>query len=120
MKKNNTYETILVITVGFVIIYLLTNITAFIAIALTIGILSILSRFIAGKISWLWLKGGEGLGWFMSKIVLSIVFYLILLPISLIYKLFNKDKLNIKRKERYTLYVERNHIYGADEMNNIW
>lgn len=120
MKKSNTYETILVITVGFVIIYLLSEVTAFMVVALSVGILSILSRFLAEKISWLWMKLGEGIGWFMSKIILSIVFYLFLFPISLIYRIFNKDKLNIKRKERSTLYVERNHTYGSDEMNNVW
>lgn len=120
MKKAKTYEAILVITTGFVVLYLLTKKVPFIAIALSVSVLSLMSYYIADKINWLWTKLSEGMGFVSSKVILSIVFFLFLLPISLVYKLFNKDKLNIKKRSRESVYTERNHKYTAAEMDNIW
>jgi hypothetical protein len=120
MKKVKTYETILVITTGFVILYLLTKAITFIIVALTISVLSIMSFYIADKINWLWMKLSEGMGYISSKLILSIVFYLLLLPISLIYKIFNKDTLNVRKRNRLSIYVERNHKYNPEEMENVW
>jgi len=120
MKKAKTYETILVITTGFVILYLLTKALPFIIIALGISVLSLISSFIADKIEWLWMKLSEGMGYVSSKVILCIVFFIFLLPLSLIYKIFNKDVLNIKKRDRSSIYIERNHKYQAKEMENVW
>jgi len=120
MKKAKTYETILVITTGFVILYLLTKAVPFIVVAIAISVLSLMSFFIADKINWLWMKLSEGMGYISSKIILTIVFFFILLPISLIYKIFNNDVLNIRKRNRLSIYVERNHKYNAEEMENVW
>lgn len=120
MKKAKTYETILVISTGFVILYILTKAIPFIAVALAISVLSLMSFYIADKINWLWMKLSEGMGYISSKLILSIVFFLLLLPISLIYKIFNKDTLNIRKRDRLSNYVERYHKYTAEEMENVW
>ena len=43
---------------------------------------------------------GFGLGWFMTRLILNILFYLILTPIGLISKLFGKHFLDLKFKEK--------------------
>jgi len=120
MKKAKTYEAILVITTGFIVLYLLTKKMPFAVVALSVSIISLISYYIAEKIEWLWMKLSEGMGFVSSKVILSIVFFLFLLPISLVYKIFNKDKLNIKKRNRLSVYTERNHKYTAAEMDNIW
>ena len=63
----------------------------------------------------LWMKLGHVLGWINSRIILAIVFFLVLLPISIVMKLFGYDPLRkIKgqktyreSKEGYQINLER-------------
>ena len=49
------------------------------------------------KISYkIWLKIGEILGWIWTRILLTFIYFLVIGPISLLMKLFNKDPLKFK------------------------
>jgi len=51
-----------------------------------------------------WLKIGEILGWIWTRILLTIIFFVIVGPISVLMKLFNKDSLKFKfNKNTYWL-----------------
>ena len=58
-----------------------------------------------------WMKIGHVLGWINSKLILSLVFLLVLLPIALIMKLFSYDPLRRKKggqnsyREKKTNYI---------------
>ena len=41
-----------------------------------------------------WLKVGHLLGWINSRIILGVMFFLIILPIGLLLKIFGKDSMN--------------------------
>ena len=49
-----------------------------------------------------WMKLGFLLGWINSRIILGFVFFLVLMPISLLMKSINYDPLNTKRKDKQT------------------
>ena len=53
-----------------------------------------------------WMKIGLILGWINSKIILGIVFFLILIPISIMMKLFKHDPLNRKQSNNISTYRE--------------
>jgi len=44
-------------------------------------------------VRWLWMKLGAVLGWINTRILLTIIFYLVVLPAGLIMRLFGKDPL---------------------------
>ena len=52
----------------------------------------------------IWFHFGILLGKFISPIVMGIVFFLVITPISIFLKLFNKDILNIKKKQNTKSY----------------
>ena len=55
-----------------------------------------------------WMGFAFVLGWFVSRILLTILFIFVLSPIALIAKLFKKDFLNLeKRKQRVTYWVNK-------------
>lgn len=74
----------------------------FIVWTLWVGITSLFLGLIAPKVLYLpyrlWMQIGDLLGWFNSHIILGIVFFLVLLPISFLMKLIGYDPLRIKRK----------------------
>ena len=55
-----------------------------------------------------WIKFGEILGLIIAPIVMSIVYFVILTPVSLIVRLFGKDLLGLKFiKENETYWIKR-------------
>ena len=98
--KSDPIKTVLVITVGMLIVYLITKWKAAIYISVIVGLAGVFSTYLAKKIDFVWLK----LTWLLSQIVpnilLSIVFYLFLTPIALFSRLFNsKNKVVIKNSK---------------------
>ena len=54
-----------------------------------------------------WIKFGEILGKFISPIVMMIIFFLLITPLSFILKIFGKDMLNIKYNNFKTYWIKR-------------
>lgn len=75
----------------------------------------------AEKIVWLWFKLSELMGSVMSKVLLTVIFYLFLTPIALLYRLIGKkDMLHLKRGNRNSNFVERDHQFTKDDLENPW
>ena len=54
----------------------------------------------------LWMKLGHVLGWINSRIILAIVFFLVLLPISIVMKLFGYDPLKQNKSSAKTYKID--------------
>jgi len=59
------------------------------------------------------LKHGE------SKVIMSVVYIFILVPVATLYRLTKKDKLRLKRSPESN-WINREHRYTADDLKNIW
>ena len=55
-------------------------------------------------VSDIWTKVGNVLGWVNSRIILSIMFFLLIFPIGLMLKLFGKDSMNRKFDSKLKTY----------------
>ena len=51
-----------------------------------------------------WMKIGHGLGWINTRIILGALFYVMILPMGLIMRLFGKDPMLRKRDESASSY----------------
>ena len=52
-----------------------------------------------------WMSLGLALGWINSRVILGLVYFIVLLPIALIMKIFGYDPLRIKRSDKKS-YME--------------
>ena len=128
MSKDKVLETILVIVTGLLFVFafasfepnfLENKINLIYLSALLIALLSVISFWFAKTISYLWYKLADAMGFIMSKVILSLIFYLFLLPLSIFYRLFNRDLLTLKkRKESY--YKSIDHLYNSKDFENPW
>jgi hypothetical protein len=82
-------------------------------------LIGVISPFLSAKISWVWLKFAELIGGVMSKIILSVVYFVFLVPIALLYRLTKKNPLFLKRQEG-SYYISRNKQYSPKDIENIW
>lgn len=121
MNREKNLESCLVISMGLVLLWFIYQLKWLLAIALIIGIIGLFFNALATGITWFWYKLSDILGFVMSKLLLSIVFFVILFPIALLSRLFNKNTLQLKKKTDLESYWKlRNHEYTAKDMEHIW
>jgi hypothetical protein len=67
----------------------------------------------------IWFQLSAILGHFASKILLSIVFFVIVLPIGLIRRLFGSDALKLKSWQSgdESVFIVRNHLFTTEDIN---
>ena len=119
MKPDTSKSTVLVICMGFLALYLGFHWKWAIYTSLGVGVLAIASSFLSRKIEWGWNKLSKILGYIVPNILLSIVFFVFLFPISLISKLFHKDTLMLSRKYK-TYYIEVNKEMDKASFEKTW
>ena len=89
----------------------------FIAISITFLILGLINSKLLSPLNKIWIKLGEILGIIISPIVMFLVYFIILTPVSLIVRLFGKDLLGLKFfKKNDSYWIIRKSNLGS--MNN--
>ena len=120
MEKSEKLKAQLVIITGLLVLYFIFNATAFIYSATILGVLFLVIPKTGDWIVWLWFKIAEILGWINSRILLTLIFYLFLVPVAFVYRFFNKDPLSLKPGGRKTMFKTRNHSYKKEDLENMW
>lgn len=119
-KESNPTQTVLTITVGFLVIYAFTKIPGFFYTSLIVGILGLLSNYLARKIDYLWMKLTWLLSLIMPNVILSVVFFIFLVPIAFLSRLFQKeDQLHLKNNST-TLFKTVNRTYEPASFEKPW
>jgi hypothetical protein len=118
-SKSDASKSLLVIVVGFLTLYFFFHHKLLLYTSLGIGIISVVSDKASYLILWIWSKLGFLLGWVNTRILLTIVFFIFLYPISLLFRLYNKNPLRIT-KSNESLFDIRNHTYTKEDLENIW
>ena len=117
--KERAYQTILVIVLGFSLISWYLDIKALFYFALGINLISLVFSSIALFIDKFWYGLAEFMGKHVPKIVLSIVYFFILLPIALLSKSKTKKNLIIDKVKNST-FININKKYSKDDLKNLW
>ncbi|HMO33411.1 MAG TPA: SxtJ family membrane protein [Lacibacter sp.] len=113
-------KTILVITIGFLVLYRLTGNTWMFYTAVIIGVLGLLSGTLARYIDTAWMGLARILGLIVPNILLSAVFFLLLTPIALLSRLFQKkDKLHL-RNNSSSLFENHNRPFHPASFERPW
>lgn len=119
-KELNPNKTVLTIVVGFLVMYTITKYSWALWTAITIGILGMLSSFIASKIQDLWMGLSTILSRIIPPVILSVIFYIILFPVALLSRLFGeKDPLQLKKTDR-SVFKSVNREYSKDSFEKTW
>jgi hypothetical protein len=120
MIREKHLETILVLVLALGIIYWFTDSGYYLVAAGILAFIGIFIPFLAGKIHWAWMRLAHYLGWVMSKVLLTIVYVVFLLPLAFFSRLFkSKNGVTLKRNQQ-SYFVERNFTYTKSSIENVW
>ena len=77
-------------------------------------VLGLINSKLLTPLNKLWIKFGEILGIIIAPIVMALVYFVILTPVSLIVRLFGKDLLGLKvLKEKDSYWIKRKKNLGS-------
>ena len=76
----------------------------FLVVSIIFLILGTINSKLLSPLNKVWIKFGEILGLIIAPVVMGVVYFVILTPVSLIVKLFGKDLLGLKFLERKETY----------------
>jgi hypothetical protein len=118
--KSNPVKTMLTISTGFLVIFIITKLNWALLIALGIGLIGLFSSFLSKQIEFLWNK----LAWLLSLIVpnvlLSAIFYLFLFPIALLSKIFGKNDSFKLKNNADSVFISSNKEFNKNSFEKPW
>jgi hypothetical protein len=120
LRKIEVVETISVLALAALVFHFVWEVKWLIWIATGLLVLTLKPNPLANLIARLWLKLSEHIGNFMSKVILSLVFFLLLTPLAVLYRLFNREmtKSFFDRTSASTFHNTR--VSGRGEFKNPW
>ena len=78
-----------------------------VVIAIIFLTLALIKPDILNPLTKLWINFGELIGKFISPIVIGLIYFVILTPIGLLMRIFNKDLLNLKFSKKNSYWIKR-------------
>lgn len=118
--KTNPAKTVLTISVGFIVVYLITKWNWAILAALIIALIGFFSIRLSKVIDFLWMKFTWLLSLIVLNVLLSAVFFLFLFPIAVLSRLFgNGDPLNLKNKAE-SVFIDSNKKFDKSSFEKPW
>ena len=118
--KSDPVKTCLTISVGFLVVYLITKAQWPLTVALVVGLIGMLSGFLAKKVDWLWMQLARALSFVVPNILLSAVFYLFLFPVALLARLFGKSDPLLLKNSKSSTYKAENKVFEKESFENPW
>lgn len=112
----------LVIVTGLVVLYFIfkSRYPYLLYAAAAIGVLSIAIPVVGDLIVKGWYKIAEVLGAINGRILLSIIFFVFLFPIALLSRMGKKNLLSLRNENKDSAFTERNHLYTAKDLDQVW
>ena len=116
-KFGNTVGTVLLIIAGLLFWKEKESFQLFLAIGIVLFVAGIAIPFTLKPIYWVWMVFATILGWFMTRVILSLLFYVILTPIGLIARSFGKQFLDLKQDRSKQSYWFRRTVEPSNTQN---
>ncbi|MCL6260774.1 hypothetical protein M3O96_16855 [Aquiflexum sp. TKW24L] len=118
-NKKDSSGTILVIVLGFTLLYLVFDSVWLLYFAFGIGVLAVASTKIGLQIEKFWFGLAKILGHIIPTVLMAIIFYLFLFPIALVSRMFSNDPLLLSNKyNSFFKTVNRKFVKG--DFEKIW
>lgn len=121
MNRSRASETVLTITVAFLVLYIIKGKENhwMLYTALIIGALGLFWKWLRIRIHDLWFMLADLLGYVISRLVLGVAFFMIVMPFGFLARLFRKDLMYLK-KGRKSYFRKRRHIFTGNDLVNPW
>jgi ABC-type multidrug transport system fused ATPase/permease subunit len=119
MKWQPKHTSLAVIATGFALFYLLFH-KNWMLVPVGIVCIGFIIAPLGKYIHLAWMMLAKVLGWINSRILLTILFFVILTPVALLARLFGKTSIKLTAANSKSSFMIRNHIYTKEDLINPW
>ncbi|HRE50664.1 MAG TPA: SxtJ family membrane protein [Flavitalea sp.] len=121
MKKDNhkSTETILVLVLALGAMYWIFEAPAFLLSAAALGVAGLFLPAFADIVHRLWYKLAHALGFVMGRILLTLIFFVALVPLALLSRMFGRNSLALKPGAP-SYFKTREHTYSREDLEKTW
>lgn len=118
ITEQQKKDTGLALTLVFLIIGLVTKDVLFFKLTIPIILITMLIPALLHPAAILWFTLSNFLGFFVSKIVLTIIFVILIVPFGLFRRLLGKDSLKLKqfKASKSSVLIDRNQTYTRKDL----
>jgi len=120
-ERGRSLETLAVLSAACLVLGWLFDARAFGAAALVLLLIALFCKRLAARLSRAWLGFAAGLGALNSRILLTLVYFLVLTPVAFLYRIVHGDVLDLKPGARgRSHWKPRNHDFEARDLERPW
>jgi hypothetical protein len=118
ISKDESRDTGMAMVLLFLLLALSPKRHAFVFVAIALHLLNMTVPVIYRPIAIVWLGLSDVMGAVMSRVLLSIVFFLVVTPIGILRRLFGKDALKLRafKASGNSVMLERNHTFTGRDL----
>lgn len=118
ITEQQKKDTGLALTLLFLILGIITKDVLFFKLTIPIILLTMLIPSLLHPIAIFWFTFSNLLGFFISKIVLSIIFIILIVPFGLFRRLFGKDNLQLRqfKVSKNSVLINKNHTFTRKDI----
>lgn len=119
MEREKGLESIVALALVSLIAFLWLNINWLIYVAIGLLMIPLISKKLANIIGYLWFSFAEYLGTIMNYIIMFLVFYFVLFPVSLLQRLVGKNQI-LSKKGNNSYFHQRNYSFSEKDIDDPW
>ncbi len=119
MNREKSLETIIVLALATLISSSWFNISWLIYLSIALLAISFISKETTILLAKVWFAFSEYLGIVMNYIIMFIIFYIFLCPMSFFQRLLGKNQI-LKKEENNSHFIKRNHLFTDKDIKNPW
>lgn len=119
MNWEKSLETIIILALASLVACLWFDVSWLIYLSIGLLAISFISKKVTTLIAKVWFLFSEYLGIVMNYIIMFIIFYLFLCPLSFFQRLFGKNQI-LKKEDNNSHFIKRNHLYTDKDIKNPW
>jgi hypothetical protein len=118
ISKDQSRDTGMGVVLLLLLIFLRTKKEGVLIAAMLVHIVNMIWPVLYKPVAVVWLGISHLMGTMMSKVLLSILFFLVITPIGVLRRLFGKDSLKLRafKASQDSATVERNHVFTAQDI----
>ncbi|PBQ30981.1 hypothetical protein CNR22_04080 [Sphingobacteriaceae bacterium] len=120
LKKSEPLKTVLTIVAGFLIMFLISHASWLVYVSFIVACAGLLSATLAKYIDLVWMGLAKVMGFIMPTLLLSLIFFFILFPLSLLSKLVKKKDPLLLSNTLPSTFTTVNKTFTSQSFEKPW
>lgn len=102
--------------------WVFTHANAWVVAALVLLVINMTVPMVFKPLGFVWFGLSNVLGAVVSRLILSLIFFIVVTPLALVRRAMGHDSLKLKqwKQGKASVFVERNHRYQADDLEQLF